>query len=134
MNLRHARCATLADNEKFWDATGHIALDDFRYDALAEPIELDDDPQVKHRLKLLRNAMGDIYRPGLYDQFVAMLRANGNEEHVLTVLIESSAGVRGTRRRLPDPRPAVVLWSWLQRWMVGYGYRPMRALLGCSRC
>jgi hypothetical protein len=28
----------------------------------------------------------------------------------------------------------VRLWSWLQRWMVGYGYRPMRALLWLLLC
>jgi cytoskeletal protein CcmA (bactofilin family) len=130
VNLRHARCATLADNDKFWDATGHIALHDFRYEALAEPIELDDDVQVKHRLRLLRNAMGDIYRPGPYDQFATMLRANGNEEHASTVLIDKQrwryAALADGYRILGFP---VLLWSWLQRWMVGYGYRPMRALL-----
>jgi hypothetical protein len=130
VNLRHARCATLADNDKFWDASGHISLHDFRYDALAEPIELDDDVQVKHRLKLLRNAMGDIYRPGPYDQFATMLRNNGNEEHASTVLIDKQrwryAALADGYRVLGFP---VMLWSWLQRWMVGYGYRPMRALL-----
>jgi hypothetical protein len=130
VNLRHARCATLADNDKFWDATGHISLHDFRYDALAEPIELDDDAQVKHRLKLLRNAMGDIYRPGPYDQFATMLRNNGNEEHASTVLIDKQrwryAALADGYRLLGFP---VLLWSWLQRWIVGYGYRPMRALL-----
>jgi hypothetical protein len=130
VNLMHARCATLADNEKFWDASGHITLHDFRYDALADPIELDDDDQVKRRLKLLRNAMGDIYRPGPYDQFATMLRANGNEEHASTVLIDKQrwryAALADGYRILGLP---VLMWSWLQRWMVGYGYRPMRALL-----
>lgn len=130
VNLQHARCANLADNDKFWDATGHISLHDFRYDALAEPIELDDDAQVKHRLKLLRNAMGDNYRPGPYDQFATMLRANGNEEHASTVLIDKQrwryAALADGYRLLGFP---VMLWSWLQRWIVGYGYRPMRALL-----
>lgn len=130
VNLRHARCATLADNDKFWDATGHISLHDFRYDALAEPIELDDDTQVKHRLRLLRNAMGDIYRPGPYDQFATMLRASGNEEHASTVLIDKQrwryAALADGYRFVGFP---VMVWSWLQRWIVGYGYRPMRALL-----
>lgn len=130
VNLRHARCATLHDNDKFWDASGHISLHDFRYDALAEPIELDDDAQVKHRLKLLRNAMGDIYRPGPYDQFATMLRNNGNEEHASTVLIDKQrwryAALADGYRVFGLP---VMLWSWLQRWIVGYGYRPMRALL-----
>jgi len=130
VNLQHARCANLADNDKFWDASGHVSLHDFRYDALAKPIELDDDAQVKHRLRLLRNAMGDNYRPGPYDQFATMLRANGNEEHASTVLIDKQrwryAALADGYRLLGFP---LLVWSCLQRWMVGYGYRPMRALL-----
>ncbi|MGH3758705.1 hypothetical protein [Actinophytocola sp.] len=133
VNLRHARCASLLDNDTFWDATGHIELDDFRYDALAVPIELDDDPQIVRRLRLLRKAMGGSYRPGPYDQFAAMLRASGNEEHASTVLI---AKQRWRYHSLAEGYrvlgPAVRTWSWLQRYVVGYGYKPMRALLSLA--
>jgi hypothetical protein len=129
VNLRHARCHRLADNDKFWDADGRIDLDDFRYDALAQPIDLRDDEQVRVRLRWLRHGMRDVYRPGPYDQFSAMLRASGNEEHASTVLLEKQrwryvALAEGYRVL----GPLVRLWSVLQRWMVGYGYRPMRAL------
>jgi hypothetical protein len=130
VNLRHARCASLRDNAKFWDATGHIELDDFRYDALAVPVELDDDAQIVRRLRQLRKAMGGSYRPGPYDQFAAMLRAGGNEEHASTVLI---AKQRWRYHALAEGYrvlgPLVRTWSWLQRLLVGYGYKPMRALL-----
>lgn len=130
VNLRHARCASLNDNDTFWDATGHIELDDFRYDALAAPIELDDDAQIKRRLRLLRKAMGGSYRPGPYDQFAAMLRASGNEEHAAEVMIAKQkwryvALAEGYKFFGPGVR----LWSLLQRAVVGYGYKPMRALL-----
>jgi hypothetical protein len=135
VNLRHARCASLADNAEFWDAGGRIELDDFRYDALAVPIELADDAQITRRLTWLREGMRDVYRPGPYDQFAAMLRASGNEEHASTVLIAKQ------RRRYVALSegyrvlgPLVRLWSWLQRWMVGYGYRPMRALFWLIAC
>lgn len=133
VNLRHARCASLLDNDTFWDATGHIELDDFRYDALANPIELDDDAQIRRRLRLLRKAMGGSYRPGPYDQFAAMLRASGNEEHASTVLIAKQrwryvALAEGYRVL----GPVVRVWSWLQRFVVGYGYKPMRALLSLA--
>jgi hypothetical protein len=130
ISLRHARCASLADNAKFWDATGNIDLDDFRYDALSDPIKLDDDAQVKKRIKLLRTAMGE-YRPGPYDQFASMLRASGNEEHASTVLVaKQSARYRALADGSWLPvRPFVWLWSFLQRRIVGYGYRPMLALL-----
>ncbi|MCT2586417.1 hypothetical protein [Actinophytocola gossypii] len=129
VTLRHARCASLNDNDEFWAATGHIELDDFRYDALAAPIELDDDAQIRRRLRLLRTAMGGSYRPGPYDQFATMLRASGNEEHAAEVLIEKqrwryAALAEGYRVLSPGVR----LWSLLQRAVVGYGYKPMRAL------
>jgi hypothetical protein len=130
VNLGHVRCASLADNAKFWDAAGRIELEDFRYEALRDPIDLEDDEQVRRRLRWLRHAMRDVYRPGPYDQFAAMLRASGNEEHASTVLI---AKQRWRYVALAEGYrvfgPLVRLWSWLQHWTVGYGYRPMRALL-----
>lgn len=135
VNLRHARCASLSDNALFWDAGGRIELDDFRYDALAVPIDLEDDATVRERLRWLRHAMRNYYRPGPYDQFAAMLRASGNEEHAATVLIAKQrwryvALAEGYRVL----GPMVRVWSWLQLWMVGYGYRPMRALLWLVAC
>ncbi|SDC86503.1 hypothetical protein [Actinokineospora iranica] len=129
VDLRHLRCASLSDNERFWDAHGRIELEDFRYDALATPIELDDDTEVMRRLRWLRQGMREVYRPGPYDQFAAMLRACGNEEHAAAVLVEKqrrryAALAEGARLA----RPGIQVWSWLQRWMVGYGYRPTRAL------
>jgi hypothetical protein len=135
VNLRHARCHSLADNERFWDSDGRIELDDFRYDALAQPIDLEDDDAVRQRLRWMRHAMRDVYRPGPYDQFSAMLRASGNEEHAAAVLIAKQkwryvALAEGYRVL----GPMVRMWSWLQQWMVGYGYRPMRALLWLLVC
>jgi hypothetical protein len=126
--LRRAHCATLSDNEHFWHASFGIEMEDFRYDALTEPISLDADDVVERRIVLLRQSM-DGYRPGPYDQLAAMLRASGNEEHAATVLLKKQqfrydSLARGYRLL----GPAVRLWSWLQRWMVGYGYRSMRAL------
>ncbi|MQA62027.1 MAG: oxidoreductase [Actinophytocola sp.] len=126
--LRRAHCATLDDNVHLWRASGGLELDDFRYDALRTPIDLKSDDVVDHRVALLRAAMRG-YRPGPYDQLAGMLRASGNEEHASTVLLRKQqyryealskgAGLMG---------PAVRVWSSLQRAVVGYGYRPMRAL------
>jgi hypothetical protein len=135
IDLRHARAATLADNELFWKAKGRIELEDFRYDALASPIDLADDAGVKRRLRWLRHGMREVYRPGPYEQLAAMLRASGNEEHAAMVLIAKQkwryvALAEGYRVL----GPLVRMWSWLQRSMVGYGYRPMRALLWLLAC
>lgn len=129
VTLRQVRCTVLDDNEVFWGATGRIDLEEFRYDSLRHPIDLRDDGEVDRRLRWLRQAMRRTYRPGPYDQFAEMLRAGGNDEHAATVLVEKQRlryrAVAEGRRRL---RPLVLLWSWLQRAMVGYGYRPARAL------
>ncbi|MDQ0378070.1 oxidoreductase [Amycolatopsis thermophila] len=126
--LRHAHCQTLEDNDAFWQAEGGIELEDFRYDVLKRPIDMKDDAAVRDRIERLRTAMAG-YRPGPYDQLAAMLRNSGNEEHASTVLFKKQqyryeALARGYRVLGPGVR----LWSWLQRWMVGYGYRPVRAL------
>jgi hypothetical protein len=126
--LRRAHCGTLSDNAELWGASGGLELEDFRYDILKRPIDVKDDAAVEDRIRLLHNAM-DGYRPGPYDQLAAMLRTSGNEEHALTVLFMKQqyryeALASGYRALAPLMR----LWSWLQRWMVGYGYRPIRAL------
>jgi hypothetical protein len=130
VNLRHARCHTLADNDKFWGASGHIELDDFRYDAFDEPIEPNQKPKITRRLKLLDKALDSRYRPSPYDQFAAMLRSSGNEEHAAVVLIEKQKrryiALARSHRRLGW---GLRLWSFVQRAVVGYGYRPIRALM-----
>ncbi len=129
VTLRQARCTSLEDNENFWNTTGFIDLDDFRYDSLAYPIDLRDDEQVEQRLRWLRRAMRRSYRPRPYDQFAEMLTATGNEEHASTVLIEKQRlRYRAVAEGMRFFGPLVLLWSFLQRSMVGYGYRPARAL------
>ncbi|MGH3434202.1 MAG: oxidoreductase, partial [Thermocrispum sp.] len=128
--LRRAHCVRLADNRALWQATGRLEVEDFRYDTLYRPIALDDDEQVDDRVALLRAAMNG-YRPGPYDQLATMLRASGNEEHAATVLMRKQqyrydALARGSN---PVVGAGVRLWSRLQRAVVGYGYRPTRALL-----
>jgi hypothetical protein len=129
VTLQHARCTSLDDNEAFWSATGYIELDDFRYDSLRHPIDLRDDDEVERRLRWLRQAMRRSYRPGPYDQFAETLRASGNDEHASTVLMEKQRlRYRAVAEGMKVVGPLVLLWSWLQRSMVGYGYRPGRAL------
>jgi hypothetical protein len=128
--LRRAHCGTLGDDEHLWLATDGLELEDFRYDALRTPIPLDADGVVDARIDRLRAAIGG-YRPGPYDQLAAMLRASGNEEHASTVLQRKQqyrydALARGSN---PVLGMGVRAWSWLQRAVVGYGYRPTRALV-----
>lgn len=129
VTLRQVRCTSLDDNESFWGATGRIDLEEFRYDSLRQPIDLRDDEEVARRLRWLRQAMRRTYRPGPYDQFAEMLRASGNDEHAAMVLVEKQRlRYRAVAEGRGWLRPPVLLWSWLQRAMVGYGYRPARAV------
>jgi hypothetical protein len=128
--LRHARCAALADNETFWTGPDGVDLDDFRYDALAEPVPLQADEMVIQRIDWLRAALRHQYVPGPYDQLAAMFRAGGNEEHASTVLIRKQEDrYRALARGYRLLGPGVRVWSLVQRLMVGYGYRPTRALV-----
>lgn len=126
--LRHAQCQILDDNQVLWSAQGGLDLEDFRYDMFTHPIGIRDDPAVLERIGLLRRAMHR-YRPGPYDQLAAMLRRSGNEEHAATVLFKKQQyryEALASGRRIVGR--GVLVWSWLQRAMVGYGYRPVRAL------
>lgn len=129
--LRQAHCASLDDDANLWHASGALSLDGFQYDALRRSIRLADDAAVLLRLRWLRTALRGAYRPGPYEQLAAMLRSAGNDEHADTVLLNKqryryAAMAKGFHLLwLPV---LVLVWSWLQRWMVGYGYRPVRAL------
>ncbi|WIX80863.1 oxidoreductase [Amycolatopsis carbonis] len=128
VRLRRAHCGTLGDTEEFWAAEDGIELDDFRYDALKRGIPLDDDRGLDRRIALLSKAMRG-YRPGPYDQLAATLRAAGNEEHASTVgLRKQQFRYEALAKGFKIFGPGVRLWSFLQRSMVGYGYRPVRAL------
>ncbi|RZS37811.1 hypothetical protein EV193_105370 [Herbihabitans rhizosphaerae] len=130
VNLRHARCASFDDNAKLWDATGKIMLEDFRYDAFATPIPVKNDKAVEERLSWLHKGMRGVYSPGPYDQFAAMLRAAGNEEHASTVLMAKQRHrYRALAQGYKVLGPGVRVWSWFQFLMVGYGYRPTRAVV-----
>ncbi len=129
--LRQAQCELVADNANLWAATRGVDVEDFAYDNLATPVEATDHERVRERLRWLHLTSKGSYQPGPYDQLAAVFRDNGNEEHAVTVLIEKQrrryqAIAQSSRAIL---RPAVWLWSLLQRATVSYGYRPMRALV-----
>jgi hypothetical protein len=128
--LRQARCATFRDNDALWSASGYVDLEDFRYDTFDEPVEPRHSAQVEHRLSLLRHASGDRYQPSAYDQLASTLRRGGNELHATTVQVAKQrrryVALAESYRLLG---PLVLLWSLLQRWVVGYGFRPFRSVV-----
>lgn len=132
--LRQARCELLRDDAVLWKATGGVDVEGFGYDNFSVPVEPTDRTRVRARLEWLRTTPNSSYQPGPYDQLAEVFRQNGNEEHAVTVLIAKQrrryrAVAKASGRLLGLP---VHLWSLLQRVTVGYGYRPMRALLWLS--
>lgn len=130
VDLQQANCELLSDNSALWTATGGIDVEDFVYDNLLQPIDPTDPEPVRQRLRWLRETSDGEYQPGPYDQLAKVFRANGNEEHAVTVLVEKQRRrYQAIARASPvGLRPLVWLWSQLQSATVSYGYRPSRAL------
>ncbi len=117
VGLSRARVGTFADSAQLWEAEGGVALDGFEFDQLHDPTTID----VRTRLGWLERVMPD-YAPGPYDQLAAAYRRSGDEERSERVLVARQ------RRRYAEAGPAGRIWGSLQRWTVGYGYRPWFAV------
>ncbi|HTZ63260.1 MAG TPA: hypothetical protein VMB51_04085 [Solirubrobacteraceae bacterium] len=80
------------------------------------------DPVTAKRIAWLgRNASG--YQPQLYDQLAADYRDAGHVQRQRYVLI-----AKQQRRRAHLPAPAR-LWSRIEEWLLGFGYRSWQALI-----
>ncbi|MBK1785938.1 hypothetical protein [Prauserella cavernicola] len=123
VDLRGARCRVLSAAPSLWQATAGIGLTDFRYDLLRVPDTL----RGGEGAALLHRAMA-FHQPGPYDQLACALRASGEDDRARTVL---SRKHQYHYAAIADDELvfgfAVRLWSGLQRWFSGYGYRPGRA-------
>jgi hypothetical protein len=112
LDLEHATVEVLHDHPEGWPRS--VRLNGFTYTTLSSPL-----PVAEQLGWLTRNAAG--YQPQPYEQLATVYRAMGRDSDARTVLLTKQ---RQRSRSLPAPlRP----WSYLQDWMVGYGYRPQRA-------
>ncbi|HEU5353307.1 MAG TPA: hypothetical protein VFU65_02555 [Actinocrinis sp.] len=114
LTLYYASVATVRDRgPQSWP--GEVLLDGFTYSAF--------DPYLpgKDRLGLLRRQR-DGYRAQPYEFMAAYYRALGHEEDARTILIEKER-VRRIGSRRWDRFVGVMFGT-----LVGYGYRPMRAV------
>ncbi|WP_214403879.1 hypothetical protein [Pseudonocardia lacus] len=116
VRFSRAIVTTFADSALLWDAVGGVEIDGFDYSALYEPRAVD----VRTRLRWVRRAMTG-YAPGPYDRLAAAYQRSGNEELAQKVLMERQ------RRRYAEADAVERVWGWLQRWTVGFGYRPWLA-------
>ncbi|MFC6092875.1 hypothetical protein [Saccharothrix lopnurensis] len=113
------RCAATAvqDGPGLWAATGGVDVDDFTFRSIASTPPVD----VRTRLRWLREVQPD-FAPGPYEQLAAVYRDGGEEELAQLVQIAKQ------HRRYSELGVAGRVWGALQRWTVGYGYRPWLAI------
>lgn len=120
VRLSKARVGSWSDNAELWQCTGGMTIDGFDYQALGSP-EID----VVTRLKWLKEATPG-YDPGAYEQLATAYRRDGEEEKAERVLMARQ------RRRYALLGVAGRVWGELQRWTVGFGYRPWLAVCWLS--
>jgi hypothetical protein len=113
VDLSYARLRRLIDSAETWPPK--LVLEGLGYDTVYPSLPVDD------RLAWLARTEGYSVQP--YEQLAAMYRQLGYEAEVRQVLI-------GRQRRHRAVRPWYTRgWGYLQDVTVGYGYRPLRALI-----
>jgi hypothetical protein len=117
VRLTRATATTFADSAVLWEGSGGVDLDGFAYTALYDARAVD----VRTRLGWISRVMPG-YSPGPYDQLAAAYQRSGDEELAQKVLMERQ------RRRYAEADTVERIWGWLQRWTVGFGYRPWLAV------
>ncbi|WP_238413096.1 hypothetical protein [Saccharothrix deserti] len=115
--LTRVTAATVTDGPGLWAATGGVDVEDFTFRSISSTPHVD----VRTRLRWLREVQPD-FAPGPYEQLAAVYRDGGEEELAQFVQLEKQ------HRRYSELGVAGRVWGFLQRWTVGYGYRPWLAI------
>jgi hypothetical protein len=116
--LTRASAVEVFDGEVLWRTAGRVDLEDFGYESLSSAPEVD----VGTRLRWLRGVLPH-YDPDPYERLAASYVDAGREERSRQVLLANERH-RHASMRLPGR-----IWGWIQEVTVGYGYRPLLALL-----
>jgi hypothetical protein len=116
--LTRASTVEVFDDEALWRTAGLVDLEDFKYETLTAKPEVD----VGTRLRWLRSVLRH-YDPDPYERLAASYVDAGREERSRRVLLVNQRHRHATMR-LPGR-----VWGWVQEVTVGYGYRPLLALL-----
>jgi hypothetical protein len=113
LDLSHSSVRTIYDDPSSWPE--RLALKMLTYDSL--------DPYMEPGLRLAwlgRNLVPSEPQP--YEQLAAYYKRLGREDDARTILLAKHRHMRTERNFLGK------LWGYMQDCMVGYGYRPGRAL------
>lgn len=118
--LSDAHASTVWDDEKSWPAPGNLSLDGFVYsDFSGGPGDSDS------RLKWLgRQPMTFQLQPQPYRQLAEVLRNAGRPDGATQVEIARESAITRSGRLGPAQR----IWRYALDAVIGYGYRPLRAL------
>jgi hypothetical protein len=114
VDLTHARTEVLRDDPASWPTV--LRLDGLRYEQLQHSYP------VVQRLRWIQSDDRPGYRPQPFEQLADAYRRLGHDDEARRVLL---AKQRARRRTLSPPAR---IWGALQDAVVGYGYRPVRAL------
>ena len=114
LSLSDTRAGSIMDDAESWPDRGNLYLDGFVYDRIS-----DGPRDAKTRLKWL--ALQDDFTPQPYLQLAKILKAAGDDDGAISVLVEMEH--RRGNQALIDP-----VWRPLFEFTVGYGYRPLRAI------
>jgi len=120
LDLRSAKIGVLWDEEKSWPGEGKLRLHGLVYD------EIDDEAPTdsKRRLKWLGLQGGNGFRPQPYEQLAGVLKRQGKDKEAEEILIAKNED-RAKREKLTWPEKC---WYYFFGRIIGYGYRPWRAL------
>ena len=117
LNLSHSSAGAIQDDKASWPPRGKLMLDGFVYEYVSRLTD------ARSRLAWL--ALQEPFTPGPYRQLAKVMRNAGIDRGALRVLFtmedqlwKEESPFAGRLLRLP------------LRWVVGYGYYPLRALAG----
>jgi hypothetical protein len=118
LNLSHATAGAILDDQASWPPPAKLSLDGFVYDHIISGLT-----NAKSRLAWL--ALQVPFTPGPYRQLAKVMRNSGFDRGALRVLFTMEDRLWKEERFFPMGLLRLPL-----RWVVGYGYYPLRALLG----
>ncbi|GAA1655025.1 hypothetical protein GCM10009828_100840 [Actinoplanes couchii] len=122
VSLRDARVGRLVDDPVNWPRRCRIELDGLTYERLSRRSEDTVGWSVRQRLAWMGRFVVGV-APGPYDQLAAALARDGREQDARRVLVVRE------RRRYRAAGWAGAVWGAVQEAGIGFGYRPVRALL-----
>jgi hypothetical protein len=126
LDLQFTRVGVLYNEEKSWPKPGNLRLRGFVYGAIRSDAEM---PNATTQVHWIQTQKVD-FMPQPYEQLAATLRAMGNQDQAVQVMIDENE--QAGRDAIAKDQGLKLLWDWCWYkffgWIIGYGYRPWNAL------